>query len=100
VAPRAAVLPRLETARLLDQLRRLRLATPAVIINAMTFEPGACPRCRATAAGERRQQAALERLCRRQSRECAIILTPLVAPPPRGVAVLEHWARRWVSTDS
>jgi arsenite-transporting ATPase len=96
VVTRAAELPRLETERLIDRLRRLRLATPALVINALTLAPRKCPRCRATAAGERRALAALERRCRRRRRECAIIQTPLTAPPPRGVAALDRWARSWI----
>jgi arsenite/tail-anchored protein-transporting ATPase len=95
VVTRAAEVPRLETERLLDRLRRLGLATPAVVINALTLAPRRCPRCRATAAGERRVLAALERRCRRGRRECAIIQTPLTAPPPRRVAALDRWARMW-----
>ncbi len=96
VVTRAAEVPRLETERLLDRLRRLGLATPALVINALTLAPRKCPRCRATAAGERRVVAALERRCRRGRRECAIIQTPLTAPPPRGVAALDRWARTWI----
>jgi arsenite-transporting ATPase len=96
VVTRAAEVPRLETERLLDRLRRLRLATPALVINALTLAPRTCPRCRATAAGERRVLAALDRCCRRGGRECAIIQTPLTAPPPRGVSALDRWAGTWI----
>jgi arsenite/tail-anchored protein-transporting ATPase len=96
VVTRAAEVPRLETERLIARLRRLRLAAPAVIVNALTLAPGRCPRCRAIAAAEQRQLALLERGCRQRARECAIILTPLAAPPPRGVAALDRWARTWV----
>ena len=96
VVTRAAEVPRLETERLIARLRRLRLAAPAVIVNALTLAPGRCLRCRAVAAAEQRQLALLERRCRQRSRECAIILTPLAAPPPRGVAVLDRWARTWI----
>ena len=34
----------------------------------------------------------LTRACGRRRRECAIILTPLAMPPPRGSASLERWA--------
>ena len=61
VVTRAAAVPRLETERLLVRLRRLRLAAPAVIVNAMTLAPGRCPLCRATAAAERRELALLRR---------------------------------------
>ena len=95
VVTRAAAVTRLETDRLMNRLRRLRLATPAVVINAVTLAPGRCPRCRAAAKGERRQLALLRQRCRRG---CAIIQTPLVAPPPRGVRALDRWARTWILT--
>jgi hypothetical protein len=40
--------------------------------------------------------AALDRCCRRGGRECAIIQTPLTAPPPRGVSALDRWASTWI----
>jgi len=88
---RAAEVPRRETERLLTRLRRLHLSTPAVVFNALTMSPGRCARCRATAADERRELAAL-----RRPRGCVIIRTPLSAPPPRGVKALEHWGGSWV----
>ena len=91
VVTRAAELPGLGTERLLRRLRVLRLSAPVVIVNAMTLAPGRCPRCRATAAAERHALAALAHSRRRS----AIILTPLAAPPPRGVAALGRWAARW-----
>ena len=90
---RAAALPRRETARLLTRLRRLHLSTPVVLVNARTLNPRRCARCRAVAAAERRELAALRRLC---GRRCAIIETPLAAPPPRGVRALDAWARTWL----
>jgi arsenite/tail-anchored protein-transporting ATPase len=87
---RAAEVPRRESARLLRRLRRLHLAVPAIIVNALTLAPGRCAWCRATAAAEHRELAALERVC---GRRCAIIQTPLAAPPPRGVEALDEWAR-------
>jgi arsenite-transporting ATPase len=92
VVTRAAEVPRKETERLLARLRRLRLATPAVVFNAVTMKPARCTRCRATAAAEEREIRAL-----RRPRGCAIIRTPLFAPPPRGVAVLQRWAATWTS---
>ena len=83
---RAAEVPRRETERLLTRLRRLHLSTPAVVVNALTMSPGRCARCRATAAAEGRELAAL-----RRPRGCVIIRTPLSAPPPRGVKALERW---------
>ncbi|HEY3045006.1 MAG TPA: ArsA family ATPase [Vicinamibacterales bacterium] len=92
VVTRAAAVPRLETERLLVRLRRLRLASPAVVVNAMTLAPGRCPLCRATEAAERRELALLAR----RTRRCAIIQTPLAAPPPRGAAALDRWAGSWI----
>jgi arsenite/tail-anchored protein-transporting ATPase len=94
VVTRAAVVPALETNRLLERLRRMKLAVPAVIVNARTLAPS-CPRCRAVASAERRAVSALVRHCRR--RQCAIIQTPLVAPPPRGSRMLSRWAGRWTA---
>ncbi len=95
VVTRAADVPRRETERLLDRLRRLHLAMPAIVINARTMAAGRCPRCRATMAGELEEQAALQARCARKGERCVIIQTPLAAPPPRGVAALDRWARTW-----
>jgi len=97
VVTRAAEVPRAETARLLARLRALRLAAPAIVVNALTMSPGRCARCRATAAAERREVSALRRLCRGR---CAMIEAPLAAPPPRGARALDEWARRWRQPDS
>jgi arsenite-transporting ATPase len=93
VVTRAAELPRRETERLLKRLRRLHLSAPALVVNAQTLTPGRCARCRAVAASERRELMALRRVC---GRGCAIIQTPLSAPPPRGVKALDRWARSWI----
>ena len=93
VVTRAAELPRLETKRLLSRLERLHLSVPAVVVNARTLEAGRCPRCQAVAASERRELAALRRVC---GQRCAIIQTPLSTPPPRGVKALDAWAGTWV----
>jgi arsenite-transporting ATPase len=90
VVTRAAEVPRRETERLLARLHRLELAVPAIVLTALTMAPGRCARCRATAAAERREIAAL-----RHPRGCAIIRTPLSAPPPRSVKALDDWARHW-----
>jgi arsenite-transporting ATPase len=94
VVTRAAEVPRRETVRLVDRLRHLRLAIPAVVVNAMTLAPGRCRRCRVVAATEARQLAALRRA---GSRPCAIIQTPLTAPPPRGTRALASWATTWAA---
>jgi arsenite-transporting ATPase len=104
VVTRPAELPLDETVRLLRELRRLRIAVPAVVANALTLAPGRCARCRATTSAERSHLARLRRtlsrpvLSERRSRRVegpAIIQTPLLAPPPRGVRALEAWARAW-----
>jgi arsenite-transporting ATPase len=94
VVTRAADLPRRETERLLVRLRRLHLSAPALVVNARTLAPGRCAWCGAVAAAERRELAALRRVC---GRRCAIIQTPLSAPPPRGVKALDLWGRTWMS---
>ena len=94
VVTRAAALPRIETARLVRRLRRLHLAVPAVIVNALTLAPGRCARCRATHAAEQRELVVLTRQLPGRAR-CVIIQTPLAAPPPRGPAALDRWARSW-----
>jgi arsenite-transporting ATPase len=95
VVARAADVTVAETARLLRRLRQLKLAVPAVVANGMTLAPGRCARCRRTASTERRPFAALQRLVHGRSHRCAIIQTPLTAPPPRGIRALEQWSGRW-----
>jgi arsenite-transporting ATPase len=87
VVTRAAEVPRRETERLLGRLRQLHLSAPAVVVNALTLAPRRCAWCRAVAAAEGREVAALRRLC---GRRCAIIQIPLAAPPPRGILALER----------
>jgi arsenite/tail-anchored protein-transporting ATPase len=93
VVTRAADVPRRETGRLLARLRRLKLSAPAIVANALTLAPGRCAWCRAVAAEEARELAALRRLC---ARRCAIIQAPIAAPAPRGTHALEEWARTWL----
>jgi len=91
VVTRAAAVPRRETERLLQRLARLRIASPAVLVNALTLAPGRCRRCRATAAAERPERAALGKRTGRR----VIIETPLSAPSPRGAGQLEQWSAAW-----
>jgi anion-transporting ArsA/GET3 family ATPase len=93
VVTRAAQLPRLETSRLLSRLKSLHLFVPAIVVNARTLGAGRCLRCRAVATAERRELAALRSVC---AWRCAIIQTPLSAPPPRGAKALEAWKRTWL----
>jgi arsenite/tail-anchored protein-transporting ATPase len=96
VITRAAGVPRAETVRLLNHLRRLSLAVPAVVVNARTLSPGSCRRCRIAADAERRELSALRAAIGARG-GCAIIQTPLVAPAPRGAASLEQWGRTWIA---
>jgi arsenite-transporting ATPase len=76
---RDAELPRRETARLLRALKKLGIAVPAVILNALGAKP--------QAAGALRKGLGRER--------CAIITAPARFPPPRGIASLAAWVERW-----
>jgi arsenite-transporting ATPase len=76
---RDAELPRRETARLLRSLRKLGIAVPAVVFNALAGP--------AQAPGALGKGLSLGR--------CAIITAPAVFPPPRGVARLAEWVARW-----
>jgi len=100
VVTRAAEVPMLETTRLVERLRRLELGTPAIVVNAMTLAPGRCPRCRATAAAERRAIGPLGRRTAKRADGCVIIRTPIAAPPPRGARRLGRWAAQWLIADS
>jgi len=86
---RPAALPRLETARLLAALRRLRVAAPVVLVNART--PPGCPRCRRVAAAEAREI----RLLGRPRGGWAMLGAPRIAPAPRGIAALREFGRSW-----
>jgi hypothetical protein len=66
------------------------------VVNAMTLAPRRCARCRAIAAAEKRPLTALRRRCGTRPRRCAIIQTPLSAPPPRGIRALESWGHEWL----
>jgi hypothetical protein len=93
VVTRAAELPQRETRRLLARLGRLRLAVPAVVVNARTT--ATCGRCRRAARAEHGAQRALGPVGARRRRPWSMIVTPAVAPPPRGGRALEWWARTW-----
>jgi hypothetical protein len=79
--------------RLLARLARLRIAVPAVVVNALGAE--GCPRCAKARRAEARLVAALRRQRATGRRPWGIISTPAVAPPPRGVAALARWAHTW-----
>jgi arsenite-transporting ATPase len=85
---RTGELPRRETARLLESLRDLAIAVPAVLVNAVSGEE--CGRC--GGGGADRTVAALRRRCQTA---CDIMTAPALFPPPRGVSALAGWAREW-----
>jgi arsenite/tail-anchored protein-transporting ATPase len=83
VVTRPAALPRLETLRLLRRLESLKLTVSALVVNALA-PPGV--------DGARAEATELARV--------PLLLAPLVAPPPRGVAALRGWARTWTRAAS
>jgi arsenite-transporting ATPase len=93
VVTRAAAVPRSETERLIVRLTRQHLATPAIVVNALTLAPRGCPRCTAIEKAERRERTVLRRRAGRR----VIIETPLAAPAPRGVRQLEEWSHAWIA---
>jgi arsenite-transporting ATPase len=96
VVTRAAALPRLETIRLLGRLDRLGLTVSAVVVNALT-PPDDAPRVRRPEAAELSRLRAASRQRRDQP---PVLLTPAVAPPPRGVDALRAWGRTWTRAAS
>jgi arsenite-transporting ATPase len=96
---RAGELPRRETQRLADRLRRLGMSVPAVVVNAVPpAEAGTCRRCAREAGGAARAIGALRARCRGRQRACHVIVAPEVVPAPRGVRALARWGNTWRST--
>jgi arsenite-transporting ATPase len=83
---RAAQLPRLETARLLAKVAKMKIAVSAVLVNAVTG--GVCARCRRSAIVQQREIKALPGTH-------AKLLAAEVAPPPRGIGELRRWGATW-----
>jgi arsenite-transporting ATPase len=86
---RAAELPLAETDRLLTALRRLRIAVPAVLVNALT--PAGCSRC---TRAMRREGRLLQPL-RRRRRPWAMLCAPRAVSTPRGAGPLLDFAGTW-----
>ena len=86
---RAAALPRLETVRLLAALRRISVASPLLLVNALT--PPGCSRCRQAAAREHEEIRRLPR----PRRGWAMLGAPKLAAGPRGVLALLEFGRSW-----
>jgi arsenite-transporting ATPase len=97
VVSRAAILPRLETLRLLRRLDALGLTVSAVIVNAVT--PAGTGR-EASAGAETQELRRLGAAVRRRLAGAPILRAPAVAPPPRGVPAIRAWARTWTRVAS
>jgi arsenite-transporting ATPase len=93
VVTRAATLPRLETERLLRDLRALRMAAPAVLVNALT--PPGCARCTRKAAAEAREVEELRATRRGKGPAWAMLGAPALAQPPLGKKALLEFGRTW-----
>jgi arsenite-transporting ATPase len=90
VVTRPAVLPRLETDRLLRRLARLRIPVAVVVINAVGR--GDCARCLKAARAQQREILATRRSATSKSVP-RVVLTAARIPPPRGQSALQEWAR-------
>ncbi|MGH9409571.1 MAG: ArsA family ATPase [Vicinamibacterales bacterium] len=96
VVTRAAAVPMAETDELLGALRALRIAAPAIVVNALGA--GRCARCRRAVSAQRKNLARLTVAHagrRRASTRCAIIEAPAEVPPPHGVRELARWSGSW-----
>lgn len=88
---RAAALPRLETVRLMNELRKLGVDAKAVLVNALT--PPGCSRCEKARAAE-----ALEIDALRESKKRArwdMLGAQALASAPRGRKALLAFGRTW-----
>ena len=92
IVTRLAALPRAETRRLHLRLRRLGVAVPFVIVNAMGA--GVCRRCRRTLRAQERESASLA-VRRGAAGRPPLIAAPATVPPPAGVDTLVRWRRAW-----
>ena len=87
VVTRPAVLPRVETERLLKRLARLRVPVAAVVINAVGR--GDCARCIKAARAQRREIGAIQAAARSVP---ALVVTAGRVPAPHGAVELLDWA--------
>ena len=90
VVTRPAILPRLETDRLLRRLTRLRTHVVAVVINAVGR--GDCARCLRAARAQQREILATRRSAASKS-IARVVRTETRIPAPRGPSALQEWAR-------
>lgn len=94
---RPAVLPRLETERLITRLSALGIAVPAVLANALGR--GRCVSCRKIAAAQERELAALRRTVEGRPLR-RLVITPTLVPAPRGAADVAAWGQSWRDAES
>jgi arsenite-transporting ATPase len=97
VVTRPAVLPRLETVRLLTRLRARGLTVSALIVNALT--PAETRRAKGI-GGEIAEVRRLRAAARRRLAGVPVLLAPAMAPPPVGVNALRGWGRTWIEAAS
>jgi arsenite-transporting ATPase len=93
VIARPTRLPRVETERLVRELRRLRVPISLLVINAVTPDSDAsnCARCASAVASEASEIS----LLRRAVRAPRVCLGPAALRPPRGADELEAWRGTW-----
>lgn len=87
---RAAALPRLESARLMERVDALQVHVPALVVNAVGR--GTCARCRRAAALEKRELQRIQGLAGRAVAG-SVITAGAEVPPPVGVRALGRWSR-------
>ncbi|WP_205633631.1 ArsA family ATPase [Labilithrix luteola] len=90
---RPAILPRLETARLVRKLKELEVPLAAILVNAVT-EPG-CGRCNAAVEVERSELVELSKLAVSQTRSKQLVKARAIYPGPRGANALARWGSAW-----
>jgi arsenite-transporting ATPase len=102
VVARPGELPRRETVRLLASLDGLGVPVGGLIVNGVTADavpsrrPAAlCSRCRREAAEGRGAVERLRSALDRSHGGAPVLVAPVVAPPPRGLAALRAWGNRW-----
>jgi anion-transporting ArsA/GET3 family ATPase len=86
-------LPAAETLRLIEWLRRHKIARRGLIVNGVTA--GACARCRRAADRERREIRTMYRQYGWKGVEGPVVEAPAIAPPPSGFRELARWAATW-----
>lgn len=95
---RPAVLPQMETLRLLKRLAAAGVSAPVLIANAAGA--GTCRRCWRERAAQEQDLARLGRQLGRVPRRVPrVLLAPAEMPPPHGSKALQAWRHRWRELD-